>query len=45
MKQKILQIEVDRLIKPFKKKQTLWPLFMDGVQLPQGYSHLQKADA
>ena len=20
----------------FKKKQTLWPLFMDGVQLPQG---------
>ena len=19
-----------------KKKQTLWPLFMDGVQLPQG---------
>ena len=21
----------------FKKKQTLWPLFMDRVQLPQGY--------
>ena len=26
-----------RLIPPVKKnKQTLWPLFMDGVQLPQG---------
>ena len=23
----------------FKKKQTTWPLFMDGVQLPQGQSH------
>ena len=23
-------------IKKLKKKQTLWPLFMDGVQLPQG---------
>ena len=22
-----------------KKKKTLWPLFMDGVQLPQSYSH------
>ena len=22
--------------KKFKKKQTLWPLFVDGVQLPQG---------
>ena len=27
----------------FKKKQTLWPLFMDGVQLPQGYSHFEEA--
>ena len=26
-----------------KKKQTLWPLFMDGVQLPQGYSHFEEA--
>ena len=25
------------------KKQTLWPLFMDGVQLPQGYSHFEEA--
>ena len=25
------------------KKQTLWPLFMDGVQLPQGYSHFKEA--
>ena len=22
---------------------TLWPLFMDGVQLPQGYSHFEEA--
>ena len=28
----------------FKKKTTLWPLFiMDGVQLPQGYSHFEEA--
>ena len=26
--------------KPLK---TLWPLFMDGVQLPQGYSHFEEA--
>ena len=27
-----------------KKKKTLWPLFiMDGVQLPQGYSHFEVA--
>ena len=26
-----------------KKKQTLWPLFMDGVRLPQGYCHLEEA--
>ena len=28
-----------------KKKnfKTLWPLFMDGVQLPQGYSHFGEA--
>ena len=31
-------------IKVFKKKKTLWPLFiMDGVQLPQGYSHFGEA--
>ena len=24
------------------KKNTLWPLFMDGVQLPQGYSHFEE---
>ena len=24
-------------------KKTLWPLFMDGVQLPQGYSHFEEA--
>ena len=24
-------------------KKTLWPLFMDGVQHPQGYSHLEEA--
>ena len=25
------------------KKKTLWPLFMDGVQLPQGLSHFEEA--
>ena len=30
-------------IKKLKKKQTLWPLFMDGVQLSQGYSHFEEA--
>ena len=24
-------------------KKTLWPLFMDEVQLPQGYSHFEEA--
>ena len=26
-----------------KKKTTLWPLFMDGVQLTQGQSHFKEA--
>ena len=26
----------------FKKTLTLWPLFMDGVQLHQGYSHFEE---
>ena len=26
-----------------KKKKALWPLFMDGVQLLQGYSHFEEA--
>ena len=26
-----------------KKKKTLWPLFIDGVQLPQGCSHFEQA--
>ena len=26
-----------------KTKKTLWPLFMDGVQPPQGYSHFEEA--
>ena len=26
-----------------EKKKALWPLFMDGVQLPQGYSHFEEA--
>ena len=25
------------------KKKSLWPLFMDGVQLLQGYSHFEEA--
>ena len=24
-------------------KKTLWPLFRDGVQLPQGHSHFEEA--
>ena len=33
------------MVKTFieSEKKTLWPLFMDGVQLPQGYSHFEKA--
>ena len=31
------------ILKKLKKKQTLWPLFIDGVQLPQGYSHFEEA--
>ena len=30
-------------LKNFQKEKTLWPLFMDGVQLPQGYSHFEEA--
>ena len=30
-------------IKKKKNFKTLWPLFMDGVQLPQGYSHFEEA--
>ena len=26
-----------------KTLKTLWPLFIDGVQLPQGYSHFEEA--
>ena len=26
-----------------EKNPTLWSLFMDGVQLPQGYSHFEEA--
>ena len=33
----------NRLGEKLKKKTTLWPLFMDGVQLPQGYSHFEEA--
>ena len=28
---------------PVLEKKTLWPLFMNGVQLPQGYSHFDEA--
>ena len=27
----------------FNIKKNLWPLFMDGVQLSQGYSHFEEA--
>ena len=30
-------------LKNFQKEKTLWPLFKDGVQLPQGYSHFEEA--
>ena len=26
-----------------KLKKTLWPLFIDGIQLPQGYNHFEEA--
>ena len=29
--------------KKLKKNKNLWPLFMDGVQLSQGYSHFEEA--
>ena len=32
-----------RFLKKKKKIKTLWSLFMDGVQLHQGYSHLEEA--
>ena len=33
-----------RFLKKKKKNfKTLWPLFIDGVQLPQGYSHFEEA--
>ena len=39
-----LQVNNSRILKiNFKKKKTLWPLFMDGVQLPQGLSHFEEA--
>ena len=31
----------DAMVVALKKKKTLWPLFMNGVQLPQGYSHFE----
>ena len=36
-------IRIMSKIKKKKKKKTLWPLFMDGVQLPQGLSHFEEA--
>ena len=30
-------------VDPGIKKKTLWSLFMDGIQLPQGYSHYEEA--
>ena len=34
--QSVMKIENKR------KKTTLWPLFMDGVQLPQGYTAIMR---
>ena len=34
----LLHISSDMLL-----KKTLWSLFMDGVQLPQGWSHFEEA--
>ena len=38
-------LDISRLvaIATFIKKIFFWPLFMDGVQLPKGYSHFEKA--
>ena len=35
-KQSVICSQTKYLKKTFFKKNTLWPLFMDGVQLPQG---------
>ena len=35
--------KVEKIEKKRKKEKTLWPLFMDGIQLPQGYSHFEEA--
>ena len=32
---------MEKSVTYFKKK-VLWPLFMGGVQLPQGYSHFEE---
>ena len=31
-----------RFLKKKKNFKTLWPLFIDGAQLPQGYSHFEE---
>ena len=38
-----IQVNVLLFLKKKLKKKTLWPLFMDGVRLPQGYSHFEEA--
>ena len=38
VKKCVLRVSHDK-----KLKKTLWSVFMDGVQLPQGYSHFEEA--
>ena len=43
IRQKILHSQRILTFNFKKKKETLWPLFMYGVQLPPGYSHFEEA--
>ena len=36
-------LEVNKKKPPNFRKKTLWSIFMDGVQLPHGYSHFEEA--
>ena len=37
-----LRCDFENVGTPLKLKKTLWPLFMGGVQLPQGYTYFEE---
>ena len=37
-----VKVKAKILLKKKNLKKTLWSLFMDGVQLPQGYNHFEE---